>query len=88
MRVMRNVGNHWYGLIGAAGIRGDQDNPDQRRIHHGQVVIADGLTVPSQVAAIIEHPLHDIESVLVDVLFIRARRAAAFSAAFWPRQTL
>ncbi|MNK90283.1 hypothetical protein D3C87_1103290 [compost metagenome] len=67
-RVMGNIGNHRDRAAGAGGVRRDQDDATQARVHHRQVVIVDGFVVPLQLRAIIEHTLHDIKGLLVDVV--------------------
>ncbi|MNM78340.1 hypothetical protein D3C76_1163960 [compost metagenome] len=43
LRIMGNIRDDRGGTGGGVQIRGDQQNADQARVHHRQVVIADGL---------------------------------------------
>ncbi|MNK95226.1 hypothetical protein D3C87_1154540 [compost metagenome] len=66
---MWDIRDHRDRGTGSRDIGCDQDNAGQGCIHHAQVVIANGLPLPLQVSAVIEHALHDLVGVLVNVLF-------------------
>ncbi|MNG20934.1 hypothetical protein D3C84_1052400 [compost metagenome] len=67
---MGNMRNHGDGSRGGRDIGGgDQDNTRQGHVHQGQVVIADGSTVPFHSPTVVEHTLHHLIDLAVNVVF-------------------